>query len=145
MDFTYIYKNFYNPVSCYLLINPNDVESITVLKDGADVARYGSRGANGVILINTKQSSPDESFQLSYRGEMSLNTNPSTIPVMEADKFESLVRERYPNNDTVLNLLGNSNTPWQDKIFRQGIGHNHHLGVSGQIKALSLPFRASIG
>ncbi|MCF8307448.1 MAG: SusC/RagA family TonB-linked outer membrane protein [Bacteroidales bacterium] len=138
-------ENFYTENNALLYLNSNDIESITVLKDGADVTRYGSRGANGVILINTKKPSQNESFQLSYKGEMSLNTNPSSIPVMGANKFESLVRERYPNNDTVLNLLGNTNTPWQDKIFRQGIGHKHYLGVSGHLKSISLPFRASIG
>ncbi|PSR11216.1 MAG: SusC/RagA family protein [Bacteroidetes bacterium] len=122
------------------LVNPNDVENVTVLKDASATAIYGSRASNGVIIITTKKGALGKAVRLSYNGSFAASSIQETVDVMSADQFRTLVNERYPAN---VNLLGNENTNWQDQIFQTGITHDHNMSASGALG--ELPYRVSLG
>ena len=111
-------------------INPSDIENITILKDASATAIYGSRASNGVVLITTKKGSIGKdknakSIHLEYNGNFSMFTVPKRINVLGSDEFKSLINERYAGNNSVLNLLGNSSTDWQDEIYQNALGMDH--------------------
>ena len=128
-------------------INPNDIESFTVLKDASSAAIYGSRASNGVIIITTKRGKGSKP-QVSYSGSVSVQTNSKRIPTMSPGEFREYVDETFPagtdTGDYVRNLMGDSDTDWQDLIFRTAISHDHNVSLSGNIKE-RMPYRASIG
>ena len=122
-------------------INPNDIETFTVLKDASATAIYGSRASNGVIMITTKKGKLDKDgtyLKLNYTGNIS--TPVRKIDVLEANEFRSLVEEKYPAQ---ISMLGNANTVWQDEIFENAIGMDHHLSAIGAFK--NIPYRISLG
>ncbi|MBN1953168.1 MAG: TonB-dependent receptor [Bacteroidales bacterium] len=121
-------------------INPNDIESFTVLKDASATAIYGSRASNGVIIISTKKGKKGKTAQINYHVKTSLATPVKSIDVLTPDEFTSLVTERYPE-DTEM-LLGEQ-TDWMDVIMQNAFAHEHTLSVSGAYKFL--PYRASVG
>jgi TonB-dependent starch-binding outer membrane protein SusC len=126
-------------------INPNDIESMTVLKDASATAIYGSRASNGVIIITTKKSrlgETDKRFpvKIEYSGKFSLNTPTRTLGVYEADEYRGLIADRHPNR---VGMLGNYNTDWQDEIFNNAFGMEHYISASGAVSVL--PYRFSIG
>jgi len=133
------------------MVNPNDIESFTVLKDASATAIYGSRASNGVILITTKKGRGEaqgRKFSVSYNGQLSVGTVPGTIDVMSGDEFRSTVNrlyeEGYPGiNEIALKRLGTANTDWQDEIFRNAFSHDHNVSVAGSIR--NLPYRVSVG
>ncbi|MCS6832563.1 MAG: SusC/RagA family TonB-linked outer membrane protein, partial [Flammeovirgaceae bacterium] len=132
-----------NPLST---INPNDIETFTVLKDASATAIYGSRASNGVIIITTKRGGRVGSpTKFTYTTGISLYTAPKKIDVLSGDEFRDLVRRRYGAESDQAKLLGNANTNWQDEIFRNSSGHEHNLGVSGSVKSLNLPYRVGVG
>lgn len=122
-------------------INPNDVENITVLKDASATAIYGSRGSSGVILITTKRGS--KKFTINYNSTASLSVLPKEVDVYTGDEFRTLINKVYGNQTAVTNLLGKSNTNWQDQIYKKAFGQDHNLSFSGTAK--NLPYRVSIG
>jgi len=122
-------------------INPNDIETFTVLKDASATAIYGSRASNGVILITTKKGNLNTKLSVVYNADFSFSEKISNIDVFDADEFRTLISEQNPGADT---LLGNANTDWQKEIYQQAFGHNHNLTFSGGI-AEFLPFRLSLG
>lgn len=128
-------------------INPNDIESFTVLKDASSAAIYGSRASNGVIIITTKRGKGGRP-QVSYSGSVSVQTNSKRIPTMTPGEFREYVAATFPaGTDTgnyVSGLLGDVNTDWQALIFRPAISHDHNVSLSGNIKE-RMPYRASIG
>jgi TonB-dependent starch-binding outer membrane protein SusC len=129
-------------------LNPNDIETFTVLKDASATAIYGNRASNGVILITTKKGAiskggKGKSLNVEYNGTFSLNTVPKTVDVLGADEFRSIMNERYAGNETVLRMMGNSNTNWQDEIYRNAFMMDHYIGLSGAVK--QLPYRLSFG
>lgn len=123
------------------MINPNDIESMTVLKDASATAIYGSRASNGVVMITTKKGAAK--FRVAYNGNMSVNTVPKTLEVMSAKEFRSLIDELYGASSTEAGRLGSANTDWQKEIYRTSISTDHNLSVSGTYKML--PYRASVG
>ena len=129
-----------NPLST---INPNDIESFTVLKDASATAIYGSRASNGVIIITTKKGKKDAPLQLNYSGSYSLSQNIRTVDVLNADEFRNIMNERYEGRENVLNMVGSANTNWQDQIFRDAFAHDHVISATGAFR--SLPYRVSIG
>ncbi len=129
-----------NPLTA---INPNDIESFTVLKDASATAIYGSRASNGVIIITTKKGTEGAPLKFDYSGTYSLSTNAKTIDVLGADEFRDIINQRYSGNQGVLNMLGEENTHWQDEIFRDAFTHDHSLSASGAYK--TLPYRVSLG
>ena len=128
-------------------INPNDIESFTVLKDASSAAIYGSRASNGVIIITTKRGKGSRP-QVSYSGSVSVQTNSKRIPTMTPGEFRDYVSETFPTGtstgDYVREHLGNVDTDWQDLIFRTAISHDHNVSLSGNVKE-RMPYRASVG
>lgn len=124
-------------------INPNDIESFTILKDASATAIYGSRASNGVIIITTKKGTAGSKLKISYDGKASLSTIVNTIDALNAEEFKALYQEKYANNPAALAVLGTADTDWQKQIFRKGFSHDHNLSATGSIK--NLPYRASVG
>ena len=134
-----------NPLST---INPNDIETFTVLKDASATAIYGSRASNGVILITTKKGVVGKPMQIEYNGTMSLNTIPAYMDVLSGDQFRSLAYDLASQGAVGLNMnslsrLGNENTNWQKQIYQTAFAHDQNINISGGIK--NMPYRASIG
>ena len=124
-------------------INPNDIETFTVLKDASATAIYGSRASNGVIIITTKKGvkgKEGKPFHLSYNGNFALSTPTKKIDVLSTDEFRALEHEHYPGQ---VNMMGDASTDWQDEIFRNAFGMDHYLSLSGAYKIL--PYRFSAG
>ncbi len=121
-------------------INPNDIETFTVLKDASATAIYGSRASNGVIIITTKKGRAGAPLSITYSGYATVNTIDKTVNVLSADQFRQVVNERAPSG---VGALGNANTDWQDEILRTSFGHDHNLSATGSYKAL--PYRVSVG
>lgn len=111
-----------NPLN---FLNPNDIESIDVLKDASATAIYGSRGANGVILITTKKGKKGAPT-VSYSGYMAISNLPHQLEVLNADEFRTLMKQ----NNITFNDMG-CNTNWQDEIFRTALSHNHSVSLGG--------------
>ncbi len=108
-----------NPLS---MVNPNDIESFTVLKDASATAIYGSRASNGVIIITTKKGRGNQ-LNVSYNGSISVSHNSDKMPVMEAQEFREYLNANFPagtKGDAARALMGNVNTDWQDLIFPHG-------------------------
>ncbi|MHB1108299.1 MAG: SusC/RagA family TonB-linked outer membrane protein, partial [Lutibacter sp.] len=121
-------------------INPNDIESYTILKDASATAIYGSRASNGVIIITTKKGSGD-GFKGSYTANFSVNENLDTVDALSADQYRTFVNENGLPSDIA--LLGTANTNWQDEIFKTGYGTDHNLSLQGGSEKIN--FRGSIG
>ncbi|MCF8338699.1 MAG: TonB-dependent receptor [Bacteroidales bacterium] len=121
-------------------INPNDIESFTVLKDASATAIYGSRASNGVIMITTKQGEAGQPLEVNYSYKLNYHTPTGSVDVLGADKFRELVNQRYPNQT---DMLGNASTDWQERIYKNAMGMDNNLSISGSVN--EIPFRASFG
>ena len=133
-------KGLSNPLS---MVNPNDIESFTVLKDASATAIYGSRGSNGVIIITTKKGRQNMKPQLSYNGNVSLSIIKKYTDVLSGDQMRTLVRDLYGEESAQFGLLGTANTDWQKEIFRTAISHDHNITMTGS--TANLPYRVSLG
>ncbi len=129
-----------NPLSS---INPQDIETFTVLKDASATAIYGSRASNGVIIITTKKGSLKQKFSVSYDGSASVSSISKQINVLSADEYKTFVKSYYGTTSTQAALLGNSSTDWQKQIYQTAIGQDHNISVSGATGIL--PYRVSVG
>lgn len=123
------------------LINPNDIESMTVLKDASSTAIYGSRASNGVIIITTKKGTGDK-VKVSFQTTNSVSTKTKTSDMLSTDEFIGIVNEM--GTDRQKSLLGNSRTNWNDEIYQTAFGTDNNLSVSGRATSW-LPFRVSAG
>ncbi len=123
------------------LINPNDIESMTVLKDASSTAIYGSRASNGVIIITTKKGS-GEGVKVSFSTTNSISHKTKTAPMLSRSQFIDAYNQ-YGTADQIA-LIGTYNTDWNDQIYRTAFGTDNSLSVSGRI-ASWLPFRAALG
>ena len=128
-------------------INPNDVASISVVKDASAAAIYGSRASNGVILVTTKKGRGNTP-RVSYSGSVSVQINSDELPVMSPGEFRTYIDQVYPagttTGDKVQSMLGDKNTNWQDLVFRTAISHDHNISLIGNIND-RMPYRASVG
>jgi len=124
-------------------VNPNDIESMTVLKDASATAIFGSRASNGVIIITTKKGKVGDALKVSYSGKGSFYTIPNQVDVLSGTKFRALVSGQYADNSNATDLLGGSYTNWQNEVLKPAYGQDHYLVASGAIK--NLPFRVSVG
>ena len=122
-------------------IDPNDIESFTVLKDASAAAIYGSRAANGVIVITTKKGSKG-AVKVNFSSQVGINTVADKVDVLNADQFRALVNEI--GTDAQKGLLGTANTNWQDEIFQTALTTNNNISVSGALFN-KLPVRLSVG
>lgn len=125
-------------------VNPNDIETFTVLKDASATAIYGSRASNGVILITTKKGKLGKTIGVEYNGNVSFSNALNTVEVLNADAFRAEIEKQYPDGHVARTLLGSANTDWQSQIYETGIGHDHGLNLSGGIGDF-LPYRVSLG
>ena len=127
-----------NPLS---LINPNDIESITVLKDASSTAIYGVRASNGVILVTTKRGVVGEQVRVTASTQQSVATVAKYNNVLNADQFRTLVNSAGTTGQQA--LLGTASTDWQREIYRPAYSADNNVSVSGA--AGNLPYRASVG
>ncbi|RAJ75486.1 TonB-linked SusC/RagA family outer membrane protein [Chitinophaga dinghuensis] len=118
-------------------LNPNDIESMEVLKDGAATAIYGSRAANGVVLITTKKGKQGKG-KVNYDAWFASATPAKRFQLLNADEFIMIANEKYTNKGGAKQAFatpnpagGNYDTDWQDVVFRNGFQQNHSLSVSG--------------
>ena len=123
-------------------LNPNQIESIEVLKDAAALSVYGSKGANGVILVTTKNGKTGKP-QVSYNGFVSFDEVRKTLPALNAKEYALLMNEAQEENGLnpvfgpdEIPLEGNS-TDWQDKIFRNAVSQSHNISISGAKESIS--------
>ena len=122
------------------LINPNDIESITVLKDASATAIYGSRASNGVIIITTKKAK-DGKFNVNFITTNSLQVKTKLADMLSISEFRNMVNTQGSAAQKA--LLGNANTNWNDEIFHPAYGTDNNLSLSG--KLLKVPYRLSLG
>lgn len=131
-----------NPLA---FINPNDIETFTVLKDASATAIYGARASNGVILITTKKGKKG-AIKASYNGNLSIGKAAKFLEVYDGDAFRALIQDRVDNHgltDFALTRLGTENTDWQAEIYQTAISHDHNVSASGSVA--EVPFRLSFG
>ncbi|HEY0355356.1 MAG TPA: SusC/RagA family TonB-linked outer membrane protein [Flavisolibacter sp.] len=122
------------------MINPNDIESMTVLKDASAAAIYGNRAANGVILITTKKGTSG-ALRVNFSSLNSVSTNTGTLEVLNAEQFRTLVNARGTNAEKA--LLGTATTTWQDEIYRSAFSTDNNISLSGGVS--KLPYRLNLG
>ncbi len=109
------------------MVAPDDIESIDVLRDATATAIYGSKAANGVIIITTKSGSKNDRTNVTYNGYVAFDNVLKTLDMASANDIRNYVKK---NN---INYMydGNGNTDWQDEVLRTGVSHNHNVGING--------------
>lgn len=122
-------------------INPNDIESFSVLKDASATAIYGSRASNGVIIITTKKGGKG-GLKVNFNSITTYNTLAKKVDVLSASQFRELVNEH--GTPTQIALLGDSNTDWQDEIFNNTMSSDMNLSLRGNLLN-TIPTRLSVG
>ena len=127
-------------------INPEDIESFTVLKDASATAIYGSRASNGVIVITTKKGSKTAEHPVNVALDVttSVNTIAKYNDVLDANGIRSLIRDFYGMNSAAEAALGNANTNWQKEIYRVAPSVDANMSVYGRIGE-RLPYRVGAG
>lgn len=130
-------------------INPNDIETFTVLKDASATAIYGSRASNGVIIIQTKKGTQDK-IKVSYSGTFTAKDPYKRIETLDAQSFREVMQAQYPEGTAqsadiqrILNVYPNQSTDWQDAIYQTGLSTDQNIGIAG--KTGFMPFRISLG
>lgn len=124
-------------------INPNDIESYTVLKDASATAIYGSRASNGVLIVTTKKGSLGGGRpKVSYSTNLSVSQVRNYYEVLSADEYRDAFR-KYATSAPASFQLGSASTDWQKQIYRAGTGHEHNVSVTGS--AQKTPYRVSVG
>ena len=129
-----------NPLN---IINPNDIQTFTVLKDASATAIYGSRASNGVIIITTKKGELGKKIRLGYDGNFSISQRANQIDVLNAEEYRALINEQFDDSHPARSLLGSENTDWQDQIYQTATGMDHNISASGALGVL--PYRVSLG
>lgn len=109
-------------------INPSDIDQISILKDAASTAIYGSQGANGVVLITTKRGRKDKAT-VNFSSYAGVSQAWKTLPVLNGEQYRDLMTEMGQTTDW---SLYQENTDWQQEIFQNGVTQNYQLSVSGK-------------
>jgi iron complex outermembrane receptor protein len=126
-----------NPLT---LLNPNDIESMNILKDASATAIFGNRASNGVIIITTKKGNSGR-LKVSYNNNVSLSTVTKVSDILNADEYRALVMAQGTTAQKALLSLGH--TKWQDQIYRDAIMVDNNISFTGGIK--KFPYRLSLG
>ena len=130
-------------------INPNDIESFSILKDASATAIYGSRASNGVILITTKKGKAGSKPRVNIDMTGTVKTVAKKVDVLSADAFREFFTANYADNADAMAALGNANTNWQDQIYRTAFSEEINASVTGgyvaKDKVFSMPYRVSAG
>ena len=126
-------------------INPNDIESMSVLKDASATALYGSRASNGVIIVTTKKGIKGK-LKFNYNSQLNVGKVSKTVKVLTGDEVRTIITDDASKTglNTYKNLLGTASTDWQKLIYQDAHGWDNNFSVSGAIAGV-LPFRASVG
>ncbi len=138
-----------NPLST---VNPDDIDTYTVLKDASATAIYGSRASNGVIIITTKKGK-GQKMQVSYNSSYTVKNNSDEIDVLSGQEYAEYMTNVYQANgsdaEKIQSLLGYNgkiyDTNWQDMIYRTAFSTDHALSVYGNNEKGSFPYRVSVG
>ncbi len=132
-----------NPLS---MVNPNDIETFTVLKDASATAIYGSRASNGVIIITTKKGNSGAKPKVSYDGNMSIGTLTNRLQTLTGDEMRSFANA-LGKDPVAMSYLGVANTDWQNQIYRTAVSTDHNISIMGgyKDKNVDMPYRASVG
>ncbi len=133
-----------NPLST---INPNDIESFTVLKDASATAIYGSRASNGVILITTKKGASGKP-KFNFSSQLAVSEPIKYVNVLKGDEYRDLIHGLFEDGfsgitQQAVDRLGTENTDWQDEIFQTALTQNYNITATGSVK--KIPFRFSYG
>lgn len=125
-------------------INPNDIDSFSILKDASATAIYGSRASNGVIIITTKKGK--SAFQATLDFQVGYQTLAEKIEVFSADEFRNLISDRVDSGQSGISVdqLGDANTDWQDEIYQEEMNQDLAFSMSGSLYDV-LPTRFSMG
>ena len=125
-------------------IDPNDIESMSVLKDASAAALYGSRASGGVIIITTKKGTKGK-IKFNFNTKFSVGVVGKEEDVLTGDQMRSIVNADASATgiNTYKNLLGTANTDWQKQIYQSALGYDNNLSASGM--AGMIPFRVSLG
>ena len=123
------------------LINPSDIENMTILKDASSTAIYGSRASNGVIIITTKKGSSDR-IKVALTTTNSLQTRTRLADMLSRNEFADVINSR--GTDSQKALIGNDNVDWNDEIYHTAFGTDNNLSIAGKL-AKNLPMRVSLG
>jgi TonB-linked SusC/RagA family outer membrane protein len=129
-----------NPLN---LINSNDIESFTVLKDASATAIFGSRASNGVIIITTKKGLAGRPMKVTYDGSVSIGTKTGQVDVLSPIEFRAQLYSRYAPTSAAALLMGKTDTDWQKQVYQTAVSLDHNLSVSGNVK--NMPYRVSVG
>lgn len=132
-------KGSSNPLA---LIAPENIESMTVLKDASATAIYGSRASNGVIIVTTKKGQSGKP-QVNFSANLYVATPRKTLNMMDGDQYREFVLNRYGEGSTQAAALGTANTNWQDEVLRTSVSSDYNLSIGGT--AGILPYRVSVG
>jgi iron complex outermembrane receptor protein len=122
------------------LINPNDIESFSVLKDASAAAIYGARASNGVILITTKKGKQG-ARKIDFSTQMSFANVSKKADVLSANEIRTIVNAN--GTSALKSLLGSANTDWQEQIYQTAISNDNNISISGSTK--NMPYRLSLG
>jgi iron complex outermembrane receptor protein len=155
-------NNINGSANMLAFVNPNDIETMTVLKDASATAIYGSRASNGVIIITTKKGKVGSPMKITYDGSTSMAKAIKFVDVYTGDELRALAKDpsltaifgsgiskldtlifKKPSGDTAKYYSKGANTDWQKEIFRTAITQDHNLSISGAYK--TLPYRVSVG
>ncbi|MFM1857072.1 MAG: hypothetical protein RLZ05_132 [Bacteroidota bacterium] len=125
-------------------INPNDIESMTILKDASATALYGSRASNGVIIVTTKKGSKG-AMRYNFSNTTSVGMITDYVDVLTADEIRDIVTKDAvaTGSNMYKNMLGTANTDWQKEIYQAAIGVDNTISATGSLG--NIPFRASLG
>ncbi len=130
-------------------INPNDIESFSILKDASATAIYGSRASNGVILITTKKGKAGAKPRINVDMSGTFKTVAKKVDVLSADAFRDFFTANYGDNADAMAALGNANTKWQDEIYKNAFAEEINASVTGgyvsKEQAFKMPYRVSAG
>ncbi len=125
-------------------VNPNDIETFTILKDASATAIYGSRASNGVILITTKKGKDGSPVRITYDANVSVASAIKFLDVYSGDELREIaLNHKSLYGADSFSALGTYNTNWQKEIFRTSFSHDHNISMSGSIP--HMPYRVSIG
>ena len=124
-------------------INPNDIESMNILKDASATAIYGSRASNGVIIITTKKAAYGQKMKVDFSTQFSLSSIAKKLELLSGDEIRDVVNNNPKSTNELKGLLGKQNTDWQDQIYQTAFGTDNNLSLTGAVK--NIPYRVSLG
>lgn len=128
-----------NPLST---VHPDDIATMTILKDASATAIYGSRASNGVIIITTKKGKAG-GVKVGYSGNVKVSTHGKSVDVMSAEAYKDFVIAKFGEGSEQAKHLGSANTDWQKQVLRTSLSTDHNISVSGALP--HVPYRVSLG